>query len=213
MLLFKDLLQRLHSDKIFYGFHFDLTRTSVSSNPAIPVSLRLLQRSDIPAFFNFKTQNFTSADLRKALECLTFIKSGIPSCYVGTTNEGYPCVMCWLIEPEKNGELQAYFRQGIPHLNTDEVLCEYIFTHPKYRGNRLMGWVTSELFKMASERGFRRAIAFVNETNAVSLKTTPTIGWRPFLIKKVSWRIFKRQIAFKPFSKKLKQDNRRLLDG
>jgi len=213
LLVFKDLLRRLHSDETFCGFHFNLTRAVDSYTPAIPVSLRILQPSDIPVLFDFTKENYTVADLRKALECLSFIKSGIPSCYVGITREGSPCVMCWLLEPDKNKELQSYFRQGIPNLNNGEVLCEYIFTHPKYRGNRLMGWITAELFKMASERGFHHAIAFVHETNAVSLKTAPTIGWQPFLIKKVTWRIFKRRIIFEPFSKELNQNNERLFDG
>jgi len=200
ILLFKDLLRRLYSDETFYGYHFDLMKTAVAELPEISVNLRLLQQSDIPVFFDFKKENFTAIELRKALECLAFINSGIPSCYVGTTADGLPCVMCWLLEPERNREIQSYFRQGIPTLKTDEVLCEYIFTQPKYRGYRLMGWITSKLFEIASQKGFRRAIAFVHEKNAVSLKTTPTIGWQPFLIKKVHWRIFRRQITFERFA-------------
>ncbi len=198
-LLFKDFIRRLYSDEKFYGFYFDLTKTVNILETDIPISLRALLRNDIPKLFNFGTESYNTVELRKALECLSFIKSGIPSCYVGTTEGDYPCVMCWLLEPNKNREIQSYFRGGIPLLKNNEVLCEYIFTNPRYRGHRLMGWITSKLFEMASKRGFHRAVAFVHEKNAISLKASPKIGWKPFLIKKVSWRIYKRYITFEPF--------------
>ena len=200
ILLFEELIRKLYSNEKFYGFHFDLTGPITEHKPRIPVNFRTLQRNDILRFFNFRAKNYNYRELRKALEVLLFIKSGMPSCYVGTTGDEYPCVMCWLIEPDSNRQIQSYFRKSLPYLETDEVLCEYVFTHPQYRGRNLMGWITSRLFKIASEKGFSRATAFVNEKNTSSLETCPRIGWRPFLVKKVRRRFFRRNISFESFS-------------
>jgi len=199
-LLFKEVLRRLYSNETSYGFHFDLTKTITVKKPNISASLRTLQRNDITRFFNFRTKDYNSEELRKAVECLALIKSGIPTCYVGTTEDEYPCVMCWMLEPDNNEEIQSYFYSGLPLIKTHEVLCKDVYTHPRFRGNRLMGWITERLFEIAAEKGFHLAIAFIHEGNAVSLKISPKLGWRPFLIKKVRWRLFKRRITFEPFS-------------
>ncbi len=201
VVLFNDLLRRLYSNGTFYGFHFDLTRTINVKKPDITVSLRKFQRNDISRFFNFRTQDYTNLKkLRKALEYLFFIKSGIPTCYVGMTEDEYPCVMCWLLEPDKNEDIQSFFQSGLPLLKTHEVFCEYVMTHPRFRGHQLMKWITEKLFEIAAEKGFHLAIAFVNKQNSLSLKASLKIGWQPFLVKKVRWRFFKRRITFEPFS-------------
>ena len=198
--LFEELLRRLYSNETSYGFHFDLTKPIAVKEPHISVSLRTLQRNDISGLFNFGKEDYNSKELRKAVECLTLLKSGIPTCYVGIAEDEYPCVMCWLLEPDKNEDIQSYFHSGIPILKTHEVLCEYVYSHPRFRGHHLMGWITEMLFNIAAEKGFRLAIAFIHEQNIVSLRTSSKIGWRPFLIKKVRWRLFKRRITFEPFS-------------
>lgn len=201
-ILFKELLRRLYSNETFYGFHFDLTKTIAVKIPDIPVSIRKLKRNDIPIFFNFRTQDYTKLkELRIALECLLFIQSGIPTCYIGTTEDEYPCVLCWLLEPVNNADIQSFFQNGLQLLKTHEVLCEYVFTHPRFREHRMMEWITEKLFVIAAEKGYHLAIAFVHEKNTVSFNAALKIGWRPFLVKKVHWFLFNRHITFEPIAK------------
>ncbi len=198
-IVFDELTRKIYSDEKRYGFIYDLTQPIKIDEPKILVKLRTIQTRDITQFFNFRSCNYSNAELRKILECFLFLHSGISTCYVGVNKNNNPCVICWLIKPDMNNELQRYFKGGIPELKNNEVLCEYVYTHEKYRGLKLMSWVTTMLLESVSHEGFDRAIAYVNGKNVISLKTSPQIGWQPFLINTVRRRIFKNQISSESF--------------
>lgn len=192
----QQLRRRLYSDEIDYGFVFDLLKPFEVPNPRLPVRIRELRPSDITQLFNFRQGSYDTEGLRESLQCLAFIKSGIPTCYVGVTTEDIPCVMNWLIRPSENQRLHNYFGGGIQPLKPDEALCEFVYTHPDYRGNRMMPWITQSLWEIARDEGFQKVIALVHGSNAVSLKLTPRMGWKPSFKKTVRWRLLNRTIKF-----------------
>jgi RimJ/RimL family protein N-acetyltransferase len=194
--ILRELSRRIYSDEIQYGFHFHFTKNFVIPEPINDITIRKMRKKDISKLFYGGMNDVGSNGFRTRLEYLLFIHAGIPTCYVGVTDDETPCVACCLFVPEDNDKVQSYFKSGLPRLKSDEAICEHIFTNPVYRGQDLMRWMTLSLFRKASEFGARRAIAFVHANNRVSLKTSLKIGWEPYIIKKVSWRFFKRRIAY-----------------
>ena len=194
--IIKEFMRRLHSDEFQLGLYADIDRNREVIQPRIAVTLRLLEKADIPKIFEFRSINYKSADIRYLLQCLQLALAGLASCYVGITADEQPCCLCWLLSPVDNENLKLYFRGGLPVLESNEVICEFVFVHPEYRGKRLMGWITTSLWQLASKKGFTRAIAFINSDNKSSLEISEKIGWKPNASKLIKWRMYKRQITF-----------------
>jgi GNAT superfamily N-acetyltransferase len=194
--IFRNLKQRFYSSNAFIGFKFRLFNDIEVPEPEIPIVLKKLRETDATDLFLDRTKDLNSIDLKHRLECLLFIKADVSTGFVGVTHDGTPCVICWLIEHSHNEILHSYFNGGLPLLKPNDVLLEYVYTHPDYRGQRLMSWITKNLFKIAQQRGAERAIAFIEERNAVSIKAGKKIGWKPYIRKRVRWRLFRRRITY-----------------
>ncbi len=192
----KELLRRINADEFFYGLQYDLTKDIHVPEPNIPVTIRELRKDDVPKLLDLKEKGIASLEFYDRFKRTLFVKADIPRCYVGITEDGHPCVMCWLIEYSDNDKIQSYFNGNILNLKPDEILLEEIYTHKAYRGLNLMEYITFMLFEKAAENGARRAIAYVKGGNRASIRGSIRIGWQPFMIKKVNWRFFKRQITY-----------------
>lgn len=192
----KELLRRMYNKEFFYGLQFDLTKDFIVPDPKIPITIKKLNKTDVPKILDLKEKGINYLELYERIKRLLFVKSDIPRCYVGITDQGVPCVMCWMIQYPDNDKIQSYFSGNILNLQPNEVLLEEIYTHPAFRGLNLMQYITFKLFEKASENGAQRAIAFLKSDNSASLKGSKRIGWQPYMIKKVSWRVFKRQITY-----------------
>jgi GNAT superfamily N-acetyltransferase len=135
-------------------------------------------------------------EFKSRLARLLFLRSGIPTCYVGVNSDDKPLVMLWLITPDFNKKIQHYFKGGIQPLRPDEVLCEFVYVHPNYRGYRLHTWCQLSLFSKAQAQGARKAFAYVSIDNATSVHATRRFGWEPCVTKVVERRLFTKKIAF-----------------
>lgn len=193
--LCNEISRRIYSNESFYGQKFDLTRKFEVPSSSIFLKLRELRESDAEKLFLHGIAR-NGWELKKRLECLRFIRSGIPAAYVGAEHGRYPCVICWLCSSKENSALQRYFRGGVPLLEKDEVLLEHIYTHSAYRGKKLMAWITLSLFEKARTQGAGRAVSFVHASNALSLKASKKMGWQVYLRKNVTWRLWRRRVAF-----------------
>jgi GNAT superfamily N-acetyltransferase len=192
----KELGRILKSKEVDYGFTYDLSKSFDIPNSKIDLQLRKLESADLETIFDFRKRNFSSLELKNALQCLLFAKSKIPTGYVGVTDKGIPCVMNWLILPTENEQLQNYFSGGLPPLKPDEALCEFVYTHPDFRGLGLMGWITKNLWQIAKQKGINRISVLVHGTNEVSLNMTPKIGFIPIYKKTVERRFFTKRVTF-----------------
>ena len=192
----KQIRRRVHSTEIDVGFSFDLADKFSIPHAKIPVRFRRAEQHDIESIFCFRGSRIDHQEIQHAIERIFFLVSGIGTCYVGVAEETSPCVIAWLISAESNEKLKEDFRGGVPALAPRDVMCEFIYTHPDYRGNGLMRWITMEMWALAREQGFQRVLTLVHSTNELSLKKTRSFDWQPLFKKKVEWRLFRRQIAF-----------------
>jgi GNAT superfamily N-acetyltransferase len=148
--------------------------------------------------FYASTNHLDNDEIRERFQRLLFLKADVPTCFVALEPNGFPCSLCWLIKSEENNSISYYFKEGLPRVNSDEVLLEFVFVHPDYRGKGVMEWISKTLFVHARANGAKRAIAFVRGQNSVSLAATQMIGWKPFLKKTVNWKFFNRSVAYEP---------------
>lgn len=194
-LTIREICRRVYANELFYGFYFDLPQGYKAPKMHFPLSVRKLERDDFPRIVA-ACGSTTRSDLKKLIELQMQLLEDIPTCYGGFTMEGNPCCMCWLVDYADKGELRSFFKAGLPDLKPGEVLCENIYTHPDYRGHSLMAHLTFALFEIASGKGATRALAYVRSENANSLYGIKKIGWKPFMLKKVRWRAFRRSVSF-----------------
>jgi hypothetical protein len=201
----EEFQRRVFSDEASVVFYTDLNMKIDIPKPSIPLTLRPLTASDdVSDLLVVHSGKLDSMELKTRVECLLFLKSGISTCYGGFTNDGKLVVIVWLISRDMNDRIKLYFDDGIKLLGPDEVLCEFIFTHQEYRGMKLHTWATIQMFKKAREIGAVKALAYVNIKNKKSIYVTRRFGWEPFLVKKVSRRLFRRKIEFYPYSDNMK---------
>jgi hypothetical protein len=201
LLVIKEIKRRIFANEIFLCCEFDLTKNIQLTPGTAVLHLRTLKEQDIDKLFFTTKPGKDTAELKKRIECLFFINSRFHGCFVGADDNDSPIVICWLIEPSSNNELQSYFKKSIPLLSPDEVLFEFIFTHPDHRGNEMMRWLTTALFKKAKETGYKRAVAFVKADNTSSVEGSKNIGWKTYALKTVRWRLFTKKIEYKTISK------------
>ena len=195
-LVLKEIRRRLNSNEIHYGFYFDLKHEIPVNPPTFPLKIRPILPEDIPRLFYSSTNHITHEEIRERIQRLFFLKTDVPTCFVASKSDQFPCALCWLITPRENPRIEHYFSGGLPPLKPYEMLLEFVFVHPDYRGKGLMEWISKKLFVQARSKGARRAIAFVRGENKSSLATTRSIGWKPFLRKNVRWKFFKRRITY-----------------
>jgi len=124
---------------------------------------------------------------------LLCLKSSLQTCYVGVTQGDYPCCLCWLISTISNDWLLG---KELHPLKTSEVLLDNIWTHPDFRGKRLMLFLTRILFEKARQQGAQRAMAYIRRENESSLAGARAIGWNLFLFRRVSHRLFRRRTIY-----------------
>ena len=106
--------------------------------------------------------------------------------------------MCHQLAYDLSGQCRnpSLFGDGIPPLQSDEALCEFVFTHPSFRGHRLAQWITLQLWREAAEQGCSRVMVIVHGTNETSLAVTRRIGFQPIFRKEVRWLLFARRVTF-----------------
>ncbi|WP_283636634.1 GNAT family N-acetyltransferase [Aquaticitalea lipolytica] len=159
-------------------------------NPKIEFSTRLFKDEDI----NSLNENFRH---------IGFIKEKIPDCYTSVTKNNVPCYRMWVMKPNQNKRIKNYFKGIFPALNEDEALIEGVFTHPDYRGLKIMPNVIGEISKKIKQEGINKIIAFVDKKNIASLKGFKQSGFNPYLSRKTKWRFFIRTVTFEPIPKSL----------
>lgn len=195
--LFRRLRNKISAKEICYGFRRDLYLDFEPPNSAFPVQLRFFEEKDRAALFGpgdiGKEKDKAVMD---RLKRLAMLEADIPQSYVGTTPEGAPCFIQWLIPPAANRKLLSFYQGYIPPLSKDEVLLEGVFIPDSYRGKRIMPLAMSSLAEKGRAIGARWAVTYVEETNLPSIKGVLQSGFRPYLTRISVWRMFRRTIEF-----------------
>ena len=181
---------RFYSSKNSIGLVKDLSKDYEYPKPKIEYSIRLFEEADI----NKLQENFRH---------IGFIKQKIPYCYTALTKNNIPCYRMWIMKSNENERIKSYFKGIFPKLKEDEALIEGVFTHPDYRGLKIMPNIIGDISKKIKQEGINKIIVFVDKRNIASLKGFKQSGFNPYISRKTKWRFFIRTISFEPIPKLL----------
>ncbi|MEH6536072.1 MAG: GNAT family protein [Psychroserpens sp.] len=180
--IFEGISTRLYSNINFIGL--EVTPAELKNiDSKLDIIIRLYENSDINA-------------LKEELRHRRLVSEKIPNCYVATTKNNDTVYRQWLFMHTQNERIADYFGSIFPKLKKDEALIEGVFTHPDYRGLRIMPNAVYEILTQKHYKHLTRVIAFVEENNRASLKGFNRIGFKPYMVRQERWLFFKRKVSF-----------------
>ncbi len=197
-LIFREFRRRFYSDKYFWLLHREISLPYKPLEADIRVRLRTLQSEDIPKLLNIGDGGLSSEDVLERIRLLQLLNSGIKECYVAETEDGFPCLISWLINSSQNEKIEVFYGGGVLPLEPNEVLVEGVFTHEKYRRLGIQKWRRIKLWEKSLAMGANRAISYVRHDNIPSLKSDLSAGFKLFMIRRDRWHFFRRSFIFKP---------------
>jgi RimJ/RimL family protein N-acetyltransferase len=167
-----------------YGLRRDLQTSFQKPAAKIPISVRPLQRADLPALFDLDGAGDDPATQREVGWRRDFA-AGRSGGYVAVDDrDGTPCYVQWLFGAVDNEFVRKM--RSFPHLEHDEALLENAYTPSKYRGMGIMSSAMAEIAERASGFGARYVITFVAKDNIASIKGCQRAGFAPDL---VHWQV------------------------
>ncbi len=175
----------IYEKRTTYGLRRDLREPFEAPKAKIPITIRKLSVEDVSALC---PDNQTAINRKERVELATrraHYRADIAQCYVAIDQRnGTPCYFQWLMGPEQNAKIQAFFpRRWFPLLNDDEALLENAYTPAGYRGNGIMPAAMAQIAERAADLGCRYVHTFVEKTNLPSLKGCKRSGFAPYLTR------------------------------
>jgi len=194
----KRVARRLWSRSTAYGLRRDLEVPVALPTAKIPIEIRKLIDSDIPALLRDLPD--VDADTRWEIRLRhAHLKSGIPQCYVAVDQRtDTPCYFQWLMGATHNREIQTFFHGTFPMLRTNEALLENAYTPVQCRGMGIMAAATARIAERALDIGARYVITFVDQHNVPSLKGCKKAGFAPYVERHEQRILFHSRISFDP---------------
>lgn len=180
--IFKILGQRIKSERLSFVVKKDLGLEMKTPRSLINISLRPYINED-SEYFKEDTGNL-------------FMLKKLSGCYVAVTDKGVPCFRIWMLEPSLNEVIKDYWGDSYPQLNNNEVLIARAFTLKKYRGLGVMSKAMALLAEEAKEKGFKFAISVTPVENKNSLHSSYYAGFKPYLMLREKYFIFKKKDSF-----------------
>jgi len=194
----KKLRRWIYWDTEAYGLRRDLSVPFEPAPAKIRLRIRPLQDSDLYKIFGHLAPPSSGEEAYQLYHRLNFLKSGIRTCYVATTEDDQPCYMQWLIAASENEKMKKYFFGLHPPLAPDEALMEDAYTVESFRGQAIMPYAMARIAEQGRELGVRWVITFVNHKNPAAMKGCKRAGFSPFMLRRESWRLFRRRVDFTP---------------
>jgi hypothetical protein len=194
----KRVAKRLWSHSTAYGLRRDLVLPVALPMAKIPIAIRKLTDSDVPALLRdlSDVDSDTSWEIRLRH---AHLESGIPQCYVAVDQRtDTPCYFQWIMGSTHNREIQTFFHGTFPLLRTDEALVENAYTPIQYRGMGIMAAATARIAERALDIGARYVITFVDQHNVPSLKGCKKAGFAPYVERHEQRILFHSRISFNP---------------
>lgn len=190
--------RRMYSTTYSLGLRRDITRPVQNPDAEINITIRLLNEDDvIPLLGANEPKKLDSRLLRSQLNT---IHSDISNCFVAVNDDDRAVYMQWLIGPAENQKIQETFDGLFPVLKENEALLESAYMNPSFRGLRIMPAAMSRIAEKADDLGVKWVITFVDIENIPSLKGCKRAGFSPYILRKIEWFCFRRNISYSPIS-------------
>jgi hypothetical protein len=175
----KEICERIYSNETSMILRRDMREQVTVPGARLSLAVRRLEARDY------------SVILRERPRRLPILRSGIPTCYIVTTNCNEIAFMLWVIVNTDWLRFKPYFKGEIHRrLQPDECLFEFAYTFKKFRGNGVMGaalvMIAQEVVK--ERPSVRWAYNYVRLSNEASLRGCRNAGFRPYMRRTEHWR-------------------------
>jgi GNAT superfamily N-acetyltransferase len=188
---------RFSSDAIHYGLRRDVTVPFAAPPAKIEVVVRPLTPQDDLSFLD-PEPGLPEEVARTRRGQRHLVAAQLPVCWVAVDAAGKIAYMQWLVTPKHNSRIREVWGSSFPQLQPDEALLEGAYTPEAYRGQGIMPHAMARIAESAQAMGARWVITFVGDDNVASLKGCKKAGFSPYLHRRQSWRLFRRQAVFTP---------------
>ena len=177
---FRQLKRQVYSRATFIGLEKNLNTKCAPVPCQVEYSLQLASEKDMEEVVQkAKTESKDSA--HELVQRSWFYEFGFHDCYIARTiDTGELCFMQCLISKKYDNLLNQGFKYWFPKLKEDEAILENAYTFEKYRGKRIMPSVMVKLSELASSKGYKRVITYVEQDNIASLKGCQRAGFKQF---------------------------------
>jgi hypothetical protein len=196
--LIETLYYKWRSELSSFGLRRDLRVPFAAPQASLPITVRPIEEKDIASILDIEAYGVSDEERSERKTRLQMLQAGLTTCYVAVTEEDRACYMQWLIGPEQNDKIHAYFKGIFPRLEPGEVLLEGAFTPEAYRGRRIMPCAMAKIAEKGAELGARWAMTFVTHDNIPSLKGCQRSGFVPYMNREEQWRAFRHHVNFEP---------------
>lgn len=203
IVVIEELRKRIYSHSISFGLQRDLKNEFEAPSAKIEIQIRPLRKEDTADLLDPAAD--PSINPRIIASQQSMVYANIPTCYVAVDADDKPCYMQWLIGYNENQETEKHFQGVFPPLKKSEALLEGAYSHPAYRGLRIMPRAMALIAEKAVDMNARWVNTFVDVTNIASLKGCQRSGFKPFLLRKERWFLFRRTITFHPISESMNE--------
>ena len=181
--------KRINSEVICMGFKRNLKYDFQIMKAKIDIKTRLFKKSD-DIYFKKDNHNYG------------LVQEDIKDCYVATDVNEMPCFRIWIMNSTENDKIKRFFTGNFPILNKNEALVEAAFTIPKYRGNRILPAVITDILENNNIIA-NYLLAFIDIKNVASLKSYKRSGFYPYTLRREKWFLFTKRVYFTDIPKEI----------
>ena len=189
--------RRLHSRLLSYGLRRDLTVPFAAPPAKMELTVRPLAPQDDLSFLDIDPGLPSDVTVAR-LDQRRLVAAQLPTCWVAVGSDGKIVYMQWLIGPKDNHRIRAQWGSLFPRLGPDEALLEGAYTVESARGQGVMAHAMARIAEAAAHMGTRWVITFVADHNVASLKGCKKAGFSPYVERRQSWLLFRRNVVFEP---------------
>jgi hypothetical protein len=194
--IYESVRRWVYSDAHALGLRIDLTRPSRPPPARLNLKVRPIEERDFPVFTNVDVPGLSREEVSLRTSAAALLRSDLQTCYVAVTEDDTPCYLQYLIGPSENEKVRKLFGDLFPPLQEDEVLLEFMFTAEAFRGSGVGPQAMTLLKAEASKQGALWVLGFVSTSNVPALKAANWVGFEPYLIRKETYRLFRRRVTF-----------------
>ena len=164
----KLFLKNLFSVEHFYIVQGNISSLKLSQTLRNNFTIKLVVESDWDEILkNLRALN--PAERKEILVRLFFYQAGLKNCYIIRTKTGEIAAMQWLICPSENSIVQQHFNTRFYPLKKNQVMIENVYTFPTARGIGSLPAITTELLRIAKEKGFKSVVFYVSKDKIAPL--------------------------------------------
>ena len=196
---------RLHSETLRVGIRKEPTDADEAKTANAENRVRIATMAEIEAVLDSGRGGATDANevWQRRLRRHVAATVGPDRCYVADCGGLGPSFMQFLFFPEDNEVVQAEFPDLGPPVEPGEAMVDYLYVAPDARS---LPFVSSCLLQVAVEarrRGAKSIFTYTPVGNKAALLSSHLVGYRPFAMRRLSYRLFHRSVSYEPYTESI----------